>query len=173
MAAESAPCEVLYGEGACWATAVAAAGASAEPVSPSECMSKTKAKAVSAAGNNYPRPGRRSAVVTAADTPATNLPEEAERASVFIRGPCARKSLKSEEVKGSPPQIALSGRGTSPLKPTPEVREERVRSVQARTRKIPLSSTGVRLLDPLRSCSVLGSGKRDRKSVFPLALPLQ
>ena len=40
-------------------------------------------------------------------------------------------------------------------------------------RKIPPSSTGMRLLDPVRSCSVAGPGKRDRKSAFPLALPLR
>ena len=36
IAAESAPCEVLVWEVACWATTVAAAWASAEPVPPSE-----------------------------------------------------------------------------------------------------------------------------------------
>ena len=34
-------------------------------------------------------------------------------------------------------------------------------------------SSGMRLLDLMRSCSVADSGKRDRKSAFPLALPLQ
>ena len=50
IAAESAPCEVLDGQGACWATLVAAARASTEPVPPSEGTAKTKAKAMSAAG---------------------------------------------------------------------------------------------------------------------------
>ena len=36
IAAESAPCNVLVGEGAWWATAVKVAGASAQPVPPSE-----------------------------------------------------------------------------------------------------------------------------------------
>ena len=36
IAAESVSCDVLAGEGACWATAVAASGASTEPVPPSE-----------------------------------------------------------------------------------------------------------------------------------------
>ena len=88
-----------------------------------------------------------------------NLPEGAERPSILIRGPCARKSRESEEGKGSPPKTALSVRGTSPLKPAPGVGEERVRSPQARMRKIPPSPTVLRLL---RSCSVAGSGKRDR-----------
>ena len=35
------------------------------------------------------------------------------------------------------------------------------------------SSTDVRVSDPLRFCSVAGFGKRDKKSVFPLALPLR
>ena len=101
-------------------------------------------------------------VVTAAGTQATNLLEGAEIPSILTRGPCTRKSRKSEETKGGPPKTAFSGRGTSPPKPTPEVGEERVRSPQARMRKIPPSSTGVRLLDPLRSC-LAGSGKRDQQ----------
>ena len=36
IAAESAPCEVLVGEGPCWTTAVTAAGASVEAAPPSE-----------------------------------------------------------------------------------------------------------------------------------------
>ena len=46
IAVESAPCEVLVGEGACWATAVTVAGASADPVPPSKSTAKTEAKAV-------------------------------------------------------------------------------------------------------------------------------
>ena len=44
IAAESAPCEVLDEEGACRATLLAAAGASAEPVPPSEGTEKPKRK---------------------------------------------------------------------------------------------------------------------------------
>ena len=44
IAAESAHCEVLDWEGACWATAVTAAGASAERVPPSEGTAKTNRK---------------------------------------------------------------------------------------------------------------------------------
>ena len=173
IAAESAPCGVLVREGACWATAVAAAGAPAEPVPPSKGTGKTEAKAVSAAGKNAPRPGHRSTVMTAADTRAMNLPEGAERSSMLRRGTCAQKSCKSEEAKENPPKTRAVGAGHQPPKPTPGVRVERVRSPQTRMRKILPSSTGVRLLDPLRSCSVTGSGKRDRKSAFPLALPLR
>ena len=75
IVAESAPCEVLDGEGGCWTTLVAAAVASAEPVPPSEGTAKTEARAVSAAGNTSPRPGRQSSVATAAVTRATNLAE--------------------------------------------------------------------------------------------------
>ena len=60
-----------------------------------------------------------------------------------------------------------------PRKPTPGIGEARLRSAQARMRKIPPCSTGVRLLDPVRSRSVASSGKRDRKSALPLALPLR
>ena len=87
--------------------------------------------------------------------------------------PVRAKIAKSEEAKGSPPKTALSEWGTSPLKPTPGIGEARVRSPQAQMRKIPPSSTGMRLLDPMRSCSMAGSGKRDRKSAFPLTLPLR
>ena len=49
VAAESARCEVLDGEGACWAILVAATGVSAEAVPPPEGTAKTESKAVSAA----------------------------------------------------------------------------------------------------------------------------
>ena len=66
--------------------------------------------------------------------------------SILIRGPCARKLRESEKVKDSPPKRTPSVCGTSPLKPTPGVGEERVRSPQARMGKMPPSSTGVRQL---------------------------
>ena len=135
-----------------------------------------EARVVSAAENISPRPGRQSTVVTVAGTRAMNLPEGAETSSILIRGPCTRKSRKSpksEDAKGSPSQTAISGRGTIPPTPTPGFGEERMRNPQAQMRKIPLSSTGMILLDPLTSCSVAGSGERDRKSAFPLALPLR
>ena len=50
VSAESAPCGVLDVGGACWATLVAAAWASAEPVPPPEGTAKTEAKALSAEG---------------------------------------------------------------------------------------------------------------------------
>ena len=87
IAAESAPYEVLVGEGVCWTIAIGEMGASAEPVAPSEGKAKTKANAVSVAGKIAPRPGRRSTVVMAAHKRVTNLPEGAERSSIFIRGP--------------------------------------------------------------------------------------
>ena len=40
-------------------------------------------------------------------------------------------------------------------------------------RKIPPTSTGMKLLDPVRPCSVAGAGERDRKLAFPLALALR
>ena len=62
-------------------------------------------------------------------------------------------------------------RGISPPKPTPGIGGEGVLSQQTFMRYIPPSSTGLRLVDPLRSCFVAGSGKRDRKSALPFALP--
>ena len=67
--------------------------------------------------------------------------DEAPRKSAEVvnphKWPCARKSRKSEEWKGSPSETTLSGRGISPSKPTPGVRGERMRSTQARMSKIP------------------------------------
>ena len=50
------------------ATLVAVAGASAEPVPPPDGTAITEAKAVSPAGNNSPRPGPQSSVVTVTQT---------------------------------------------------------------------------------------------------------
>ena len=96
-----------------WATAVAAAGASAEPASTSVSTAKTEEKSLSAVGKARPRPGHRSTVVMDTEARETILPEEAERSPILIRGPYVRKSQKSA-VKGSPPKTALSVRGTSP-----------------------------------------------------------
>ena len=109
ISAESAPCGVLDVGGACWATLVAAAEASAEPVPLPEGTAKREAKAVSAAGNTSPRPGWQTSVVKAAVTRATNPPEGAERSPILIRGPYVRTPHKSEEAKGSPPKTAFSG----------------------------------------------------------------
>ena len=142
ISTDLAPCEVLDVGGACWAAFVAAAGVSAEPVPPPEGTAKNEAKAMSATGNISPRPGRQSSVVTASVTRVTNLPAGAEKSSILIRGPCVRKSGNSDEAKGNPPKTALSGWGTSPLKPIPGIGEARVRSPQAQMRKVPPSSTG-------------------------------
>ena len=80
--------------------------------------------------------------------------------------------MYKRQVKGRPLKTAFSERGTGPPKPTSGVSEERVRNPQTRMRKIPPSSTEVRLLDQLRSCFVAGPGIRDRKSAFPLALTM-
>ena len=154
-------------------TVVAAAGASAEPVPTSVGTAETEVKSLSAAGKARPRPGQRSTVATDTETRATNLPEGAERSLILKRGPCVRKSQKSAEVKGSPPKTALSVLGTSPPKPTPRIGEKGVFSPQSLMRYIPPSSTGLRLADPLWSCSVVSSGKRDRKSALPFTLPLR
>ena len=64
----------------------------------------------------------------------------------------------------------FSVRGTSPPKPTPEIGEE---SPQALMRYMLPSSTGVKLVDPLRTCPVAGSIQCDMKSAVPFALPLR
>ena len=48
-----------------------------------------------------------------------------------------------------------------------------VSSPQALMRHMPPSSTGVRLVEPFRSCSVAGSDKRGRKSALPFELLLR
>lgn len=45
--------------------------------------------------------------------------ERAGRLSSCIRGPCWRKSEKSEAVNGSPPKVLVLSGGMSPPKPTP------------------------------------------------------
>ena len=85
VSTESVPCLGLL-EGVSWATAVAAAGASAEVVLTSVGTAKTEAKSLSAAGKARPQPGQRSTVVTDAETRATNLPAGAERSSILICG---------------------------------------------------------------------------------------
>ena len=77
-------------------------GASAEPVPLHEGTTKPESKAVLVVGGTIPLPRRRSTVATEADTKVANLPEGAETFSILTRGPCARKSPKSEEVKGRP-----------------------------------------------------------------------
>ena len=100
-------------------------------------------------------------------------PRRSRKVVIFICGPFVRKSQKLTEVKGNPPKTALLVRGTSPPKPTPRIGEEGVFNMQTLMRYIPPPSTGLRLVDPLRSCSVAGSGKRNRKSALPFALSLR
>ena len=92
VAAKAVSCVEHLDRGAGCAMGVAAAEASAEPVSPSVSMAKTEAKTVSSAGEIDPRPVQPSLVATEAETRAMNLPEGAERPSILIRGSCVRKS---------------------------------------------------------------------------------
>ena len=64
---ESVPCVGVI-EGVGWATAVVAAGASAEPVPNSVGTAKTEARSLSAAGKARPRSGQRLTVATDAET---------------------------------------------------------------------------------------------------------
>ena len=58
VSTESVPCVELF-EKVGWATVVAAAGVSAEPVPTSVGTAKTEAKSLSAAGKARPRSGQR------------------------------------------------------------------------------------------------------------------
>ena len=150
----------------CWRTSVAAAGASTEPLQPPVGKEKNEAKAVlTPIEKSPPRPmavdGGDGSRHTSDRSPRTDR----EVVNRHTRCVCA-KSRKSEEGKGSPPKTALSGRGTSPPKPTPGDNKERVRSPQAQMSKIPPSSTGVKLTDRLWSWSVRDSGTQDIKSAW-------
>ena len=103
VSTESVLCVGLF-EGVDWATAVAAAGSSAEPVLTSVGTVKTEAKAVSAAGKIRPRPEQRSALVTEAETRATNLSEGAERSPILTCGSCVQKIAKIGGGKKEPTQ---------------------------------------------------------------------
>ena len=85
----SVPCVGLL-EGVGWATAVAAAGACAEPMPTAVGTTKTDAKSLSVPGKARPRPAQRSTMATDAETRATNLPEGAERSSILMCGPCVQ-----------------------------------------------------------------------------------
>ena len=86
--------------------------------------------------------------------------------------PVRVKIAKIQRAESDPTKISVLGEGNRSPKPTPGGGEERVRSSQTRMRKLPSSSTGMRLLDPLQSCFVAGSGKRDRKSSFSVGAAL-
>ena len=92
VSTESVPCVELL-ERVGWATVVAAAGASVEPVPTSVGTAKTEAKSLSAAGKVRPRAGPRSTVPADAETRAANLPEGAERSSILMRGPVSYTHL--------------------------------------------------------------------------------
>ena len=115
ISAESAPCEVLDVGKACWATLVAAAGDSAEPVPSPEGTAEAEVKAVSAAGNNYLRPGRQSSVVTAAVARTTNLPKKARGSSILKRGPCVGKSPRIRRGEREHTQNSALGVGYPPI----------------------------------------------------------
>ena len=138
-----------------------------------EGTAKTGSKLASAAGQTGVRPRRSSPVPTKAEIRAKNLPVGAERSSILIRGPCARKSRTPVKVRGSPPKTAPSGWGTSPPEPMPGIDVEGVSRPQALTRYMASSSSGVRRLEPLRRCSVAGCGNRERKSALPFSLPFR
>ena len=108
IAAESAPCE-----GACWATAVAAAGASAEPVPPSEGTAKKRSE--SGVGGREKCPAARTAIdggdggrFTSDESPRSR---KVVNLHTWLVGRRSRKSIKAE---GSTPKIAFPGRGTIP-----------------------------------------------------------
>ena len=72
-----------------------------------------------------------------------------------------------------PIQDSIFGTGHYPTKPKPGIGEDGVLRPQARMRYISVSSTGLGFVDPLRSCSVAGSGTRDRMSTLQFTFLLR
>ena len=106
---ESVPCVELL-EGVDWATVVAAAGASAEPVPTSVGTAKTEAKSLSAVGKARPRPGQRST-----DDKCRNTSDETPRRSRKIVNPhtwpvCAKIAIFGGGEK-EPTQDSTFGAG--------------------------------------------------------------
>lgn len=172
ISSDPAPFKILVSEGACRAIFISAAGASAEPVRPTEDAAKAEAKAVSTAGKMVSRSGRQSAVVIEAETRAIKLSEGADSSSALRRNPCLRKMRKPRRSEREPTQNGTIGAGrTNPPKPTTGTGEERVRSLQARIMQKSASSRRVSYLDLLRSCFVADCGERDRNPALPLPPP--
>ena len=110
---------MVVGGGTCWATAVAAAEASADPVPPTEGATKIEANAVSTIGEAAPRPARRSTVETEADTRATNITEGAELSSILMRGRVRENHGDPKTRKEAHRKQHYQCWDTSPPKPTP------------------------------------------------------
>ena len=94
VAAGSVSCVRLLDRGVGCKMGISAARASAEMIPPSMGMAKLESKTVSMAGDIAPRPVQPSVVATKAETQATNLPGEAGRPSILIRGSCVRNREK-------------------------------------------------------------------------------
>ena len=135
----------------------------------SEATAKTWVRVTSVAGQNGARPRRSSPVPTKAETRATNLTMGAEKAVNPHTWPVCPKIAKISGGKGEPTQDSAIGLGHQPTLANAGDRWGVIRP-QALTRYIASSSTGVRRLQPLRSCSVAGCGNRKKKSALPFAL---
>ena len=114
ISAESAPCEVLDVEGACWATLVVAAGASAKPVPPPEGTEKTETKAVSVAGKKISTAG--TAIV--GDDGGSYRSDEFPRSSRVVVNshtwPVRAKIAKIRRGERQPTQNSARGVGYQP-----------------------------------------------------------
>ena len=155
-------------------TAFAAAGASAEPVQPSEGTAKIEEKAVSAAVKISPRPGRRSTVVTAAEIyeRQISLQEQKGRQPSYVA--LVRENRENEKRrKGAHPKP--SPRGGAPAHPSEH--RESVRNDGKPGGPDKGGTAIIHVVEAARSTVVLFLGrlwrKRDRRSVFPLARSLR
>ena len=84
--------------------------------------------------------------------------------------PVCAKIATTSGGQGETTQDCAIGLGHEPIQADAG---NRVCGPQALTRCVTSSSTGVRRLEPLRSCSVAGCGSRERKSALPLAPPFR
>ena len=111
VSTESVPCVELLEKGVGWATVVAAAGASTEPVPTSVGAAKTEARgqlqAKTARGRDSDQRRRRRQKHDRRDSSK----EQKGRQFSYVARVCENR--KWSEVKGSPPKTVLSVRGTS------------------------------------------------------------
>lgn len=145
-------------------------GAFAEPVLLSKGTAKSEPKAVSPVGKLSRLSGRRSTVVWQMHERPISLKKQKGRQSPNVahvsenlEPPKRRQGPHPKQhYRGGAPSHSSRHRGS--LKNEGEARGSGLGIYLCHRR-------GARLLNPLRSCSAAGSGKLDRESAFPLALP--
>ena len=176
ITAESSPCGKLARRGACWATVVGAAGASVEPLSLPIGQTTTEAKAVLAVGGKTKQ--ARTAIDGDGGSRCTS--DESPRRSRKVVDPhtwpvCA-KIAKIAKIRTGRRQTTQDGAFEGGAPAHSSRRRESVKSEcepagSDEEDTAVLDRGDAATVDPLRSSSVAGFGKRDKKQ--PLALPMR